>query len=118
MSRPDSPVATMRPGPGEGEDKLSNVSDVGMEERSSGAALDEKRGRDGATQEPSAAPTPTPDRTDRDTPQWTALKQCAEVVSLCFVRDAMGRGMEPIMGYLKWVAVQLCPMRAWHQWPN
>ena len=40
---------------------------------------------------------------DRDTLAWTSLRQCAEVVSTCRVRDAMGRGMEPMMGLLKWV---------------
>ena len=40
---------------------------------------------------------------DRDTPAWIALKRCAEVVSVCRVRDAMGSGMEPMMGMLKCV---------------
>lgn len=34
---------------------------------------------------------------------WTCLRQCAEVVSLCRVRDAMGHTMDPMMGLLKCV---------------
>jgi hypothetical protein len=41
--------------------------------------------------------------TRRDTDEWRTLRQCAEVVSLCRVRDAMGTGMQPMMGYLKYV---------------
>lgn len=50
----------------------------------------------------------TPSRSDatpqnRDTPAWNVLRRCAEVVSICRVRDAMGHGMEPMMGLLKYV---------------
>lgn len=38
---------------------------------------------------------------DRDTEDWRILRHCAEVLSLCRVRDAMGIGMQPMMGYLK-----------------
>lgn len=37
----------------------------------------------------------------RDTPEWGTLRRCAEVVSLCRVRDAMGKGLEPMMGLLR-----------------
>jgi hypothetical protein len=37
----------------------------------------------------------------KDTEEWRTLRQCAEVLSLCRVRDAMGAGMQPMMGYLK-----------------
>jgi hypothetical protein len=37
----------------------------------------------------------------RDGEEWRTLRQCAEVLSLCRVRDAMGTGMQPLMGYLK-----------------
>ncbi|ORY26234.1 rab-GTPase-TBC domain-domain-containing protein [Naematelia encephala] len=37
----------------------------------------------------------------RHTPDWELLRQCAEVVSLCRVRDAMAKGMEPMMGLLR-----------------
>jgi len=56
------------------------------------------RGRD-ATSESSVPAV------DRDTPAWIALKQCAEVISVCRVRDAMGSGMEPMMGMLKCVSL-------------
>jgi hypothetical protein len=39
----------------------------------------------------------------RDTEEWRALRQCAQVLSLCRVRDAMGTGMQPMMGYLRYV---------------
>jgi hypothetical protein len=39
----------------------------------------------------------------RDTDEWKTLRQCARVVSLCRVRDAMGTGMQPMMGYLRYV---------------
>lgn len=39
----------------------------------------------------------------RDTEDWRALRQCAQVLSLCRVRDAMGTGMHPMMGYLRYV---------------
>lgn len=45
------------------------------------------------------AETVTEDR--RSTDERRLLCQCAEVVSLCRVRDAMGKGMEPMMGLLK-----------------
>jgi hypothetical protein len=38
---------------------------------------------------------------NRDTSGWMILRKCAEVVSTCRVRDAMGHGMEPMMGLLK-----------------
>jgi len=39
----------------------------------------------------------------RDTEDWQTLRQCAQVLSLCRVRDAMGTGMQPMMGYLRYV---------------
>jgi hypothetical protein len=63
------------------------------------------RGRD-ATSESSVPAV------DRDTPAWIALKQCAEVVSVCRVRDAMGSGMEPMMGMLKCVSLTFDSRRA------
>jgi hypothetical protein len=42
----------------------------------------------------------------RDTEDWRALRQCAQVLSLCRVRDAMGTGMQPMMGYLRYVPTQ------------
>jgi hypothetical protein len=38
----------------------------------------------------------------RDTEDWRTLRQCAQVLSLCRVRDAMGTGMQPMMGYLRY----------------
>lgn len=38
---------------------------------------------------------------DRNSPEWALLHRCAEVVSVDRVRDAMGKGMEPMMGLLK-----------------
>lgn len=40
---------------------------------------------------------------DRGGEDWASLRQCAEVVSVCRVRDAMGPGMEAMMAYLKYV---------------
>lgn len=40
---------------------------------------------------------------ERDTEEWRTLRQCAQVLSLCRVRDAMGTGMQPMMGYLRYV---------------
>jgi len=37
----------------------------------------------------------------RDSPEWRTLRMCAEVVSLCRIRDAMGEGLEPMMGLLR-----------------
>ena len=37
----------------------------------------------------------------RDTEDWRTFRQCAQVLSLCRVRDAMGTGMQPMMGYLR-----------------
>ncbi|ORX39039.1 hypothetical protein BD324DRAFT_618319 [Kockovaella imperatae] len=34
-------------------------------------------------------------------PGWQVLLQCAEVISVCRVRDAMGKGLDPMMGLLK-----------------
>ena len=39
----------------------------------------------------------------RNTEDWRTLRQCAQVLSLCRVRDAMGTGMQPMMGYLRYV---------------
>jgi hypothetical protein len=39
----------------------------------------------------------------RNTDDWRTLRQCAQVLSLCRVRDAMGSGMQPMMGYLRYV---------------
>jgi hypothetical protein len=43
----------------------------------------------------------------RDTEDWRTLRQCAQVLSLCRVRDAMGTGMQPMMGYLRYVIPSL-----------
>nr|WVH01959.1 ubiquinol-cytochrome C reductase hinge protein [Naematelia aurantialba] len=58
--------------------------------------------------DPPASSTEQPDRTvsvledaSRDTPDWILLRHCAEVVSLCRVRDAMAKGMEPMMALLR-----------------
>lgn len=37
----------------------------------------------------------------RDSPEWTKLRQCVLVVSLCRVRDGMGTGLEGVMGLLR-----------------
>nr|XP_031862305.1 uncharacterized protein CI109_002270 [Kwoniella shandongensis]KAA5529377.1 hypothetical protein CI109_002270 [Kwoniella shandongensis] len=37
----------------------------------------------------------------RDTPEWQELRKCAAIVSLHRVRDAMGSGMEGMMGLLR-----------------
>ena len=47
-------------------------------------------------------PLPPP---DLDTLQWRTLLACAEVVSLDRVRDAMGKGLEPMMGLLRSVTL-------------
>ena len=39
-----------------------------------------------------------------DTEDWKVLRRCAEAVSLNRVRDAMGTGMEGMMGLLRWVS--------------
>lgn len=39
----------------------------------------------------------------RASADWQTLRHCAEIVSLCRVRDAMGPGMEAMMGYLRYV---------------
>lgn len=39
----------------------------------------------------------------RDTEDWDTLRECVQVLSLCRVRDAMGTGMQPMMGYLRYV---------------
>lgn len=45
-------------------------------------------------------------RTDpRSTDDWSTLRQCAQVVSLCRVRDAMGAGMQPMMAYLRYITL-------------
>jgi len=46
---------------------------------------------------------PMYEHTMRDSPEWEILRQCAEAVSIYRVRDAMGKGMEPMMGLLKYV---------------
>nr|XP_018259057.1 uncharacterized protein I303_08600 [Kwoniella dejecticola CBS 10117]OBR81215.1 hypothetical protein I303_08600 [Kwoniella dejecticola CBS 10117] len=38
---------------------------------------------------------------DRDTLEWRELRRCAEMISLNRVRDAMGSGMEGMMGLLR-----------------
>jgi len=43
----------------------------------------------------------------RDTEDWRTLRECAQVLSLCRVRDAMGTGMQPMMGYLRYVTPTL-----------
>ena len=40
-----------------------------------------------------------------DSENWRTLRQCAQVLSLCRVRDAMGTGMQPMMGYLRYVFI-------------
>jgi hypothetical protein len=40
---------------------------------------------------------------ERGTEEWRTLRQCAQVLSLCRVRDAMGTGMQPMMVYLRYV---------------
>ena len=41
------------------------------------------------------------DKTEQELVSWETLRQCAEIVSALRVRDAMGQGMEPMMGLLK-----------------
>ncbi|WVQ75403.1 hypothetical protein IAR50_005024 [Cryptococcus sp. DSM 104548] len=41
------------------------------------------------------------DRRERDTEEWRELRRCVEVLCLTRVRDAMGSGMEGMMGLLK-----------------
>jgi hypothetical protein len=41
------------------------------------------------------------DPVDRSSPEWRRLRQCAEVISLCRVRDGMGSSLEGVMGLLK-----------------
>ncbi|KAK6904424.1 hypothetical protein I203_105237 [Kwoniella mangroviensis CBS 8507] len=48
------------------------------------------------------SPPPSYDAISRDTPEWRELRKCAEMVSLNRVRDAMGSGMEGMMGLL-WI---------------
>lgn len=92
-----------------------------MEEKQTGSITEEQHGvpaisgagpntTDAArgTESESGPPLSNPDnsqkiRTTRDTPEWQTLRQCAEVVSLCRVRDAMGTGMEGMMGLLRYV---------------
>ncbi|KAK4685286.1 TBC1 domain family member 20, partial [Tremellales sp. Uapishka_1] len=38
---------------------------------------------------------------DRATSEWQALRQCAEVVSVCRVRDGMAKNLEGLMGLLR-----------------
>jgi hypothetical protein len=40
---------------------------------------------------------------EKNTEDWQTLRQCAQALSLCRVRDAMGIGMQPMMGYLRYV---------------
>lgn len=72
--------------------KLKVTIAKGLEE-DGGEATDSSEGKD-------AQRVQSPDER-RNTDQWAKLRQCAEVVSLCRVRDAMGKGMEPMMGLLK-----------------
>lgn len=48
-------------------------------------------------------------RADRFSPQerteWAELVHAAEVVALCRTRDAMGKGLGPMMGMLRYVLV-------------
>ncbi|WWC97846.1 hypothetical protein V866_004733 [Kwoniella sp. B9012] len=46
-------------------------------------------------------PPPSYDAISRDTAEWRELRKCAEMVSLNRVRDAMGSGMEGMMGLLR-----------------
>ena len=50
-------------------------------------------------------------RVKRDTREWEILRSCAEVISLYRVRDAMGRGLEPMMGWLRLVNLRCEIMR-------
>jgi len=49
---------------------------------------------------PADPPPHSADDIDRNTPEWGMLRMCSEVVSICRVRDAMGKGLEPMMGLL------------------
>jgi len=55
----------------------------------------------GILERPETANGDGTDTTDRDSLGWRTLRDCAEVLSLCRVRDAMGKGMEPMMGLLR-----------------
>ena len=50
---------------------------------------------------PSSRRASLPPRDVTKLPGWKGLVECAEVVSLCRVRDAMGKSMDPMMGLLK-----------------
>nr|XP_019047931.1 hypothetical protein I302_04551 [Kwoniella bestiolae CBS 10118]OCF26861.1 hypothetical protein I302_04551 [Kwoniella bestiolae CBS 10118] len=47
------------------------------------------------------SPPPAYEAISRDTSDWRELRKCAEMVSLNRVRDAMGSGMEGMMGLLR-----------------
>ncbi|WVQ81438.1 hypothetical protein IAT38_003562 [Cryptococcus sp. DSM 104549] len=105
-------------GEGVPSEKIDQVGENGDAEKS---ALDEKvddgmAGRwrsfspirspsfdDTPTASSSRASTPQlpVDEDTRDTPEWQELRLCAEAVSLHRVRDAMGSGMEGMMGLLR-----------------
>jgi len=80
------------------KNELSSNSDALQHGESHGNTADEKA---------SEVPGEGGDRrTDsRNTDDWSALRQCAQVVSLCRVRDAMGAGMQPMMGYLRYITL-------------
>lgn len=64
-----------------------------MEEESTNSEQSEKvleKEKDGAE-----------DSHSRNTPEWESLRRCAEAVSVLRVRDAMGSGMEGMMGMLQ-----------------
>lgn len=49
----------------------------------------------------SRVPRPRKDETAQDREEWDELVRAAEVVALCRTRDAMGKGLGPMMGMLK-----------------
>lgn len=46
-------------------------------------------------------PRPRKDETAQGREEWDELVRAAEVVALCRTRDAMGKGLGPMMGMLK-----------------
>ena len=98
---PSAKVRTPRPSRrdlNKGKNELSSNSDALQHVESQGNTTDEKTsdlsGKGGDS------------RTDTmNTDDWSALRQCAQVVSLCRVRDAMGAGMQPMMGYLRYITL-------------
>lgn len=63
----------------------------------------------GGAEKASSAEDP---ESSRDAPAWRAARQCAEVVSVMRVRDAMGSGLEPMMGMLRYIQ-KLADGEAW-----